>query len=62
MAEEASVSENVSSPTGRSVGRFFVSRVAGATTLGGSVACRIFQRFRIGFELNAFLVERDCWK
>ena len=60
MVEEASASEDVSSPTRRSVGRFFVSRVAGATTLGRSVACRTFQRFRIGFKLNAFLVEREC--
>ena len=37
-----------------------VSRVAGETTLERSVACRTFQRFRIGFELNAFLVEREC--
>ena len=42
------------------VGYFFVSRVAGATTLERSVACRTFQRFRIRFELNAFLVEREC--
>ena len=42
------------------VGYFFVSRVAGATTLGRSVACRTFQRFKIGFELNAFLIEREC--
>ena len=52
--------EDVSSPTGRSVGSFFVSRVAGAITLGRSVACRTFQRFRIRFDLNAFLVEREC--
>ena len=42
------------------VGYFFVSRVAGATTLWRSVACRTFQRFKIRFELNAFLVEREC--
>ena len=42
------------------VGYFFVSRFAGVTTLGRSVAYRTFQRFRIGFELNAFLVEREC--
>jgi len=42
------------------VGYFFVSRVAEATTLERSVACRTFQRFRIGFELNTFLVEREC--
>jgi len=60
----ASTSEYVSSPTERLVGSFlfFVSRVAGATTLGRSVACRTFQRYRIGFELNAFLVERECLK
>ena len=40
--EEASASEDVSSPTGMSVGRFFISRVAEATTLGRSVACRTF--------------------
>jgi len=56
----ASASEDVSSPIGRSVGSFYVSRVVGAITLGRSVACRTFQRFRIGFELNAFLVEREC--
>jgi len=39
---------------------FFVSRVARATTLGRSVACRTFQRFKIGFELNDFLIEREC--
>ena len=44
------------------VGYFFVSRVVVATTLGKSVSCRTFQRFRIRFELNAFLVERECWK
>ena len=52
----ASASEYVSSPTERSVGSFFVLRVVGATTLGRSVACRTFQRFRIRFELNGFLV------
>ena len=60
VTEEASSSEDVSSPTGRSVERFFISRVAGAKKLGRSVACRTFQRFRIRFELNAFLVEREC--
>ena len=60
MANEASTSEDVSSPTRGSIGSFFVSRVVGAITLGRSVACRTFQRFRIGFELNAFLVEREC--
>ena len=39
---------------------FFVSGVAGATTLERSVACRTFQRFRIRIELNSFLVEREC--
>jgi len=42
------------------LGVFFVSRVVGVTTLGRSVACRTFQRFRIRFKLNAFLVEREC--
>jgi len=41
------------------LGVFFVSRVAGAITLGRSVACKTFQRYRIRFELNAFLVERE---
>ena len=39
---------------------FFVSKVVGETTLERSVACITFQRFRTGFELNAFLVERKC--
>ena len=56
----ASASEYVSSPIERSDGSFFVSRVAGATTLGRSVACRTLQRFRIRFKLNSFLVEREC--
>ena len=60
VAEEASASEDVSSPTGRSVGSFFVSRVAGAIKLRRSVTCRTFQRFRIGFEVSAFLFEREC--
>ena len=60
MGEEASAAEDVSSPIGRSVGRFFVSRVAGAITLGRSVAYRTFQRFRIRFELNTFIFEREC--
>ena len=60
MIKGASASEYVSNPTERSIGSFFVSRVSRATTLGKSVACRTFQRFRIGFELNAFLVEREC--
>jgi len=60
VAEGASTSEYVSSPIERLVGSFSISRVAGATTLGRSVACRKFQRFRIRFELNAFLVEREC--
>ena len=42
------------------VGCFFIFRVAGATTLERSVACRTFKRYMIGFELNAFLVEREC--
>ena len=42
------------------VGYFCVPKVAGVTTLERSVACKTFQRFRIGFELNAFLVEREC--
>jgi len=37
-------------------GVFLVPRVAGETTVGRSVACRKFQRYRIRFELNAFLV------
>ena len=41
------------------VGCFFVFGILGATTLESSVACRTFQRFKIGFELNAFLVERE---
>ena len=60
VTEGALALEGFSSPTRRSVGRFFVSRVAGAITLGRSVACKTFQRFRIGFELNAFIVEREC--
>jgi len=56
----ASSSEDVSSPTERSIGSFFVFRVAGIITIGRSVACRTFQRYRIRFELNAFLVEREC--
>ena len=39
---------------------FCVPRVDGATTLERSVACKAFQRFRIEFEFNAFLVEREC--
>jgi len=42
------------------VGCFLVSGVARATTLERSVACRTFQRFKIGIELNSFLVEREC--
>jgi len=42
------------------VGYFFIPRVSGATKLGRSVACTTFQRFRIGFMLNAFLVKREC--
>jgi len=42
------------------VGCFFVSGFVGATTLERSVACITFQRFTIGFELNSFLVEREC--
>jgi len=34
----------------------FASRVVGGTTLGRSVACRTFQRYRIGLELNPFLL------
>ena len=45
VTDGASASEYVSSPTERSVGVFFVSRVSGASTLGRSVACRTFQRF-----------------
>ena len=56
----ASTSEYVSSPTKKSMGSFFVLRVAGATTLGRSVACRTFQRYRIKFKLNSFLFEREC--
>lgn len=55
-ASRASASEYVSSPLERSVGNFFVPRVVGATTLGRSVICRTFQRYRIGFGLNAFLL------
>ena len=60
VAKGASAPKDVSSPTERSIGRFFVSRVAGATTLGRSVACRTFQRFRIKLKLNAFLIDREC--
>jgi len=42
------------------VGCFLVSGVVGATTLEISVACRAFQSFTIGIELNFFLVEREC--
>ena len=56
----ALASEYVSSQIERLVGIFFVSRIAGATTLGRSVACRTFLRYRIRFELNAFLIEREC--
>ena len=42
------------------VGCFFVSGVAGATTLERSVACITFQRFTIEIELNSFIVEREC--
>ncbi len=53
----ASTSEYVSSSTERSVGSFFfVPRVVGETTLGRSVACKTFQRYRIRFELNHFLL------
>ena len=45
---------------GGQLGVFFVSIIARVTKLGRSVTCRTFQRFRIGFELNAFLVEREC--
>ena len=55
-AEGASTSEYVSSPTESSIGSFVSSRVAKATTLGRSVACRTFQRYRIGFELKTFLL------
>jgi len=40
----------------------FFPGVVEATTLQRSVACKTFQRFRIGNELNSFLVERECWK
>jgi len=60
ITKEASASEGVFSPTERSVVRFFVSRVVATITLGRSVACRTFQRFKIRFELNVFLVEREC--
>jgi len=39
---------------------FIFSGVVGATTLERSVACRTFQRLKIEFELNAFLVEKEC--
>ena len=55
-AGRASASEYVSSPTERSVGSFFVPRVARATTLGRSVACKTFQSYRIGFEWKPFLL------
>ena len=55
-AEGASTSEYVSSPTEKSVGSSFVSRVARVSTLGRSVAWRTFQRFRIRFELKPFLL------
>ena len=51
-----SASEYVSSPTEWSVGIFFVLSVAGATTLGRCVACRTFQRYRIGFERKSFFL------
>ena len=60
VAGRASTSYYFSSPKERSLGSFFVSRVVGATTFGRSAACKTFQRYRIGFELNAFLVERKC--
>jgi len=60
VAEEYLASGDVSGPTGRSVGSFFVSRVVGATALGRSVVCKTFQSFKIRFELNEFLVEREC--
>ena len=43
-------------------GVFFVPRVAGATTLGRSVACRKFQRYRIRFELKPFLLRGSVEK
>ena len=58
----ASTSEYVSSPTKRSVGSFFVPRVAGATTHGRCVACRTFQRYRIGFERKPFLLRGSVEK
>ena len=58
----ALASEYVSSPIERSIGSFFVPRVAGATTLGRCVACRTFQRYRIGFELKPFLLRRSVEK
>jgi len=61
-AGRASASEYVSSPTKRSVGSFFVLRVAGATTLGRSVACRTFRRYRIEYERKPFLLRRSVEK
>jgi len=58
----ASALEYVSSPTERSVGSFFVPRVVGATTLGRSVACRTFRRYRIRFERNPFLLRGSVEK
>jgi len=43
VEEGASTSKYVSSPTERSIGSFFVSRVFGAITLGRSVECRTFK-------------------
>jgi len=39
------------------LGVFFVSRVVGVTTLGRSVACRTFQRFRIRLQVKANWVQ-----
>ena len=58
--EQLSVADGASASKDEVSCEFFLSRVAGAIKLGRSVACRTFHRFRIGFELNVFLVEREC--
>ena len=62
VAGRASASEYVSSPTERSVGSFFIPRVAGATTLGRSFEYRTFQRYRIGFKRKPFLLRGSVEK
>jgi len=62
VAGRASPSDYVSSPIARSVGIFFVLSVARATALGGCVACRTFQSYRIGFERKPFLLRGSVEK